>query len=154
MGTLLDWRGLAMLARGNEGVAGRIKVSEDSIGYVEYHFAKRLDLSMAQLQNKSGRYIEPGEKSGQAALADNVKQMPSNLRLFLPDPDGPESYPIVTFSWLLLHERYADADKAAALKKFVSWGLTQGQALSRDLGYIPLPAEVASLSLAAVDRIN
>ena len=77
-----------------------------------------------------------------------------NLRLFLPDPDGPESYPIVTFSWLLLHERYADRDKAAALKKFVSWGLTQGQALSRDLGYIPLPPEVAALSLAAVERIN
>jgi phosphate transport system substrate-binding protein len=154
VGTLIDWRGLAMLARGNEGVAARIKVSEDAIGYVEYHFAKRLGLAMAHLQNKSGRYIEPSDRSGQAALADNVKQMPENLRLFLPDPEGAESYPIVSFSWLLLHERYAEPGKAAALKKFVAWGLTEGQALSRELGYIPLPAEVASLSLAAVDRIN
>src|SRR5262245_6456653 len=154
VGTLLDWRGVAMLARGNEGVAARIRTSEDSIGYVEYHFAKRLGLTMALLQNKSGRFVEPGERSGQAALADNVKQMPETLRLFLPDPDGAESYPIITFSWLLLHERYADRDKVAALKKFVAWGLNQGQALSRDLGYIPLPAEVASLSLAALDRIN
>ena len=152
--TLIDWRGRAMLARGNEGVAGRIKVSEGSIGYVEYHFAKRLGLPMAMLQNKAGRFIEPGERGGQAALVDNVGQMPSNMRLFLPDPDGPESYPIVTFSWLLLQGRYADPAKAAALKKFVAWGLTQGQTASRDLGYIPLPAEVASLSLAAVDRIN
>ncbi len=154
VGTLLDWRGLAMLARGNEGVAGRIKVSQDAIGYVEYHFAKRLGLPMALVQNKSGRYVEPGERSGQAALADNIKQMPANLRLFLPDPDGAESYPIVTLSWLLLYERYADTERAAALKKFVSWGLTEGQALSRGLGYIPLPADVAALSLAAVDRIN
>src|SRR5262245_4818652 len=152
--TLIDWQGRAMLARGNEGVAGRIKGSDGSIGYVEYHFAKRLGLPMAVLQNKSGRFVEPGERGGQAALADNIAQMPGNLRLFLPDPDGPDSYPIVTFSWLLLQGRYADPAKASALKKFVAWGLTQGQAASHDLGYIPLPAEVASLSLAVVDRIN
>jgi phosphate transport system substrate-binding protein len=154
IGTMIDWRGLAMLARGNEGVAARIKTSEDSIGYVEYHFGKRLGLAMAHLQNRSGRYVEPSDRSGQAALADNVKQMPENLRLFLPDPSGADAYPIVSFSWLLLHDRYEDPKKAAALKKFVAWGLTEGQALSRELGYIPLPAEVASLSLAAVDRIN
>jgi phosphate transport system substrate-binding protein len=153
VGNLVDWRG-AMLARGNEGVAGRIKVSEASIGYVEYHFAKRLGLSMAHVQNKAGRYVAPSEQGGQAALAANVKQMPSNLRLFLPDPEGEESYPIVTFSWLLLYESYPNPAKASALKKFLTWGLTTGQSYSRDLGYIPLPAEVASLSLAALDRIN
>jgi phosphate transport system substrate-binding protein len=153
-GNLVDWRGLAMLARGNEGVAGRIKVSEYSLGYVEYHFAKRLGLPMAHLQNRAGRYVAPGERGGQASLAASVKRMPDNLRLFLPDPEGEESYPIVTFSWLLLYERYPDADKAAALKKFVTWGLTTGQSYSRELGYIALPPEVASLSLAAVDRIH
>jgi phosphate transport system substrate-binding protein len=153
VGNVVDWHG-AMLARGNEGVAGRIKVSDGSIGYVEYHFAKRLGLSMAQVQNKAGQYIAPGEQSGQAALAANVKQMPSTLRLFLPDPEGEESYPIVTFSWLLLYDRYPNPAKAAALKKFLTWGLTTGQSFSRELGYIPLPAEVASLSLAALDRIN
>ena len=153
-GNLVDWRGQAMLARGNEGVAGGIKVSDYSIGYVEYHFAKRLGLPMAQLQNKAGRYVAPGARGGQEALAANVKAMPGNLRLFLPDPEGEESYPIVTFSWLLLYERYADADKAAALKKFVAWGLTTGQTYRRDLGYIALPPDVASLSLAALDGIR
>ena len=153
VGNVVDWHG-AMLARGNEGVAGRIKVSDGSIGYVEYHFAKRLGLSMARVQNKAGQYIAPGEQSGQAALAANVKQMPSNLRLFLPDPEGEESYPIVTFSWLLLYDRYPNPAKTAALKKFLTWGLTTGQSYSRELGYIPLPAEVTSLSLAALDRIN
>lgn len=153
-GTLVDWRGTAMLAKGNEGVAGRIKIGVDSIGYVEYHFARRLGLPMAHIQNKAGRYVEPGERSGQVALAANISQMPSNLRLFLPDPDGEESYPIVTFSWVLVYDRYQDPEKASALKKFLTWGLTTGQGYSRELGYIPLPNEVASLSLAALDRIN
>ena len=151
---LVDWRGTAMLARGNEGVAGRVKVSEGSIGYVEYHFARRLGLAVAHLQNRSGRFVEPSHASGERALAANVSRMPSNLRLFLPDPDGPDAYPIVTLSWLLLHDRYADRAKAAALKKFVTWSLTDGQSLSRELGYIPLPPEVASLSLAALQRLD
>src|SRR5262249_46818932 len=75
-------------------------------------------------------------------------------RLFLPDPDGVDAYPIVTFSWLLLQDRYGDPQKTAALKKFIAWGLTDGQGLSRELGYIPLPTEVASLSLAALDRLE
>src|SRR5262245_30468490 len=151
---LVDWRGVAMLARGNEGVAARIRVSEYSLGYVEYHFAKRLGLAMARLQNRAGRYVEPDEQGGRAALAASVKQMPENLRLFVPDPEGEESYPIVTFSWLLLYERYPDPAKAAALRKFVTWGLTTGQRYSRDLGYIALPPEVASMSLAALDHIR
>ncbi len=154
VGNLVDWRGAAMLARGNEGVAGRIRGSEDSIGYVEYHFAKRLGLPMAQLQNKAGRYVEPGERAGQIALAQSVSRMPPNLRLFLPDPDGEDAYPIVSYTWLLLYDRYPDRDKVAALRKFVTWGLTEGQAHSRDLGYIPLPPEIATLSLAAVERID
>jgi phosphate transport system substrate-binding protein len=153
-GNLVDWRGTAMLARGNEGVAGRIKVSEDSIGYIEYHFAKRLGLPMAQVQNKAGRYIEPSDRSGQTALANSAGQMPGSLRLFVPDPGGDESYPIVTYSWLLLYGRYQDRDKITALKKFVAWGLGEGQAYSRDLGYIPLPPEVVALSLSALDRID
>jgi phosphate transport system substrate-binding protein len=154
VGTLLAWPGNTMRVRGNEGVAGRIKVAEGAIGYVEYHFARRLGLAMAQLQNRAGRFVAPSEASGQAALARNATQMPPNLRLFMPDPDGEDAYPIVSFSWLLLYDRYPDREKAAALRKFVVWGLTDGQRLSRDLGYIPLPGEVAALSLAALERIR
>ena len=80
-----------MLARGNEGVAGRIKVSEDSIGYVEYDFAKRLGLPMAQLQNKAGRYVAPDEHSGQAALAANVKRDAGQSPALPPRPGGRRS---------------------------------------------------------------
>jgi phosphate transport system substrate-binding protein len=153
-GYLVDWAGRAMRARGNEGVAALIKISEGSIGYVEYAFALRLGLPMARLQNKAGRYVAPSDRTGQAALASNVKLMPENLRMFLPDLDGEESYPIVSFSWLLLYGQYQDQQKSAALKQFVRWGLSLGQSYSPELGYVALPADVASLSRAALDRIN
>jgi len=154
VGYAVDWSGRAMLARGNEGVAGLVKVSEGAIGYVEFGFAERLRLPMAQLQNKAGRYVSPSDRTGQAALASNVKQMPENLRLYIPDPDGGESYPIVSLTWLLLYERYGDQQKSAALKRFVTWGLSLGQSYGPELGYITLPAEVARHSRAALEHIQ
>ena len=77
VGYLIDWGGRAMRARGNEGVASLIKLGEGTIGYVEYGFAKRLGLAMAHLENKAGQYVAPGDRSGQTALASNVKQMPT-----------------------------------------------------------------------------
>ena len=154
IGYLVNWSGKAMLAKGNEGVASKIKMSEGAIGYAEYGFARRLGLAMAALENRAGRYVLPGEPSGRAALAANAGQMPPNLRLFLPDPEGPESYPIVSFSWLLLYERYPDQGKGSALKRFVAWGLADGQQYGPDLGYIALPPEVVSLARAAVERVQ
>lgn len=154
IGKTVDWPGVSMVASGNEGVAGRIKRSWGSLGYVEYGFARRLGLPMIHLQNKAGAYIEPGLAGGQAALAANVGQIPANLRVFLPDPDGAESYPIVTFTWLLLHERYSDPAKGAALKAFIDWALSEGQSYSDAEGYIPLPAGVATLARQALARVQ
>jgi phosphate transport system substrate-binding protein len=154
VGYAIDWSGRAMLTRGNEGVAGLVKQSEGALGYMEYGFAERLRLPMAELQNKAGRYVGPSDRSGQAALASGVRQMPDNLRLYLPDPDGEESYPIVSLTWLLLYERHPDPQKSAALKRFVTWGLSLGQSYGPELGYIALPAEVSSRSRAALGRIQ
>ena len=80
--------------------------------------------------------------------------MPDNLRFFLPDPGGQESYPIVTFSWLLLYENYAGAGRAATVMDFVNWGLGEGQRYSRELGFLPLPEEIAALSRTAVEGVR
>src|SRR5262249_25605218 len=98
--------------------------------------------------------VAPNEKSGQAAFASNVSQMPENLRLYLPDPEGEDSYPIVSLTWLLLYERHPDKQKSAALKRFVTWGLSQGQSFGPDLGYITLPAAVRRRSRAALERFQ
>jgi phosphate transport system substrate-binding protein len=154
VGFVIDWSNRAMLARGNEGVAALVKNGVGALGYVEYGFAERLRLPMAQLQNRAGEYVAPNVHNGQATLARNARSMPENLRLYLPDPEGAESYPILSLSWLLLYERYPDQRKGAAIKRFVSWGLTGGQSYSADLGYITLPPEVAALSRAALERVQ
>jgi len=154
VGYSIDWSGRAMLARGNEGVAGLVKLSEGALGYMEYGFAERLRLPTAQLQNKAGRYVGPSDRSGQAALTSSVARMPDNLRLYLPDPEGEDSYPIVSLTWLLLYERYPDQQKSAALKRFLTWGLSLGQSYGPELGYIALPADVTSRSRAALERIQ
>ncbi len=80
--------------------------------------------------------------------------MPEDLRLFLPDPAGPQSYPIVSLSWILAYERYPDPAKADALRGFLSWGLRQGQPVAEELGYIPLPEEMILKAAEAVTTIR
>lgn len=154
VGKVVDWPGNTMTVRGNEGVASRIKVSEGSIGYIEYGFAKRLQLPMAWLQNKAGRFVEPNDHAGADTLVRNAERMPDNLRLLLPDPDGEDAYPILTLSWLLLYQHYPNQAKLSALKEFVTFGLSEGQRYSRELGYVALPDEIVSRSLKALDSIQ
>lgn len=154
VGNIVAWDGSTMLARGNEGVAARIKVSEGAVGYVEYGFAKRLNLPTAHLENKNGQFVAPTAASGQAAIAANLKRIPANLRAYLPDPEGDSAYPIVSLTWLLLYERYPDPVKSAALKRFVSWALSDGQTYGGDLGYIALPAELIQRSKVAAEAVR
>jgi phosphate transport system substrate-binding protein len=139
-------------ARGNAGVTALVQQTPGSIGYLEYGYAELGKLPMAVLENHSGRYLAPGPASGKAALAGAA--IPDNLRVFIPDPKGADAYPIVTYTWILCYKHYADADKAAALKKVLRYCLTDGQQIAGELGYIPLPEDVTSKVLAAVDRIE
>lgn len=152
--TVIEWPGNAMVARGNEGVAARIHISEGSIGYVEYGFAQRLGLPMATLQNRAGQFVAPDVPSIGKVFADNIDRLPNDLRLFVPDPAGDGAYPIATFSWLILYGHYPDETKGSALKDFVRFSLTKGQDASVRLGYVPLPAIVSSLAQMALDTVD
>ncbi len=138
--------------KGNEGVTALIKQSPGTVGYVEYGYAVNNGLSMASLQNKSGKFVKPTDASGAATLA-NVR-FPENLRVWPEDPEGAEDYPIATFTWLLLYKKYSDPAKLEALKGFVTYGLTDGQKFSAELGYIPLPAAVVEKSKAALATVQ
>ncbi|MEO1192228.1 MAG: phosphate ABC transporter substrate-binding protein PstS [Pseudomonadota bacterium] len=154
VGTTLDWPGAAMTAVGNDGVAGRLAISQYSLGYVEYGYARRAGLSMAILQNRDGQFVAPDEASGAAALDAAVGQMPANGRQFIPDPLGAQSYPIVTYSWLLLYGTYAETAMKDALAGFITWGLDQGQTQAEGLGYIPLPPSVVAKSKALLAEVQ
>jgi phosphate transport system substrate-binding protein len=153
VGKMVQWPRMAMLARGNEGVASKIKISDGSIGYVEYGFAKRLGLPVAALENKDGQYVLPSEDAGAAALSASAGQGLDALSASLTNPPGPQTYPIVTYSWLLLHERYPAA-QAHALTSFVGWALADGQRYAADLGYLALPASIADLGKSALSRVK
>jgi phosphate transport system substrate-binding protein len=150
VGKLIDWPKGTMLAPGNEGVAGRIKISEGSIGYVEYWFAQRLGLRMAALQNKAGSYITPTAHSGELALSGRVAQV-KELDASVADPAAPGAYPITTYSWMFLYPRYADHAKGQAMRDFAEWTLSQqAQNYGAQLGYVPLSADVAALGTQAL----
>ena len=138
--------------KGNEGVTALVKQSPGAIGYVEYGYAKDNGLPMASLQNKSGNFVAPNIENGAAALANIT--LPENLRIWPVDPEGPNDYPILSFTWLLLYKSYPDAAKRDALRAFVEWSLTTGQSFSEQLGYIPLPAPVVEKSRAALATVQ
>ncbi len=150
--TLVNWPGNAMRAKGNEGVAALIQKSEGLIGYVGYEFANRLGLDMAAIENKEGKFIQPSEQSCVAGLAS--ADLPENLRAFVPDPSGATSYPIVTYSWVLLRKRYDNPQTAKALQDLFLWSLQDGQRYSSQIGYVPVPSSVAEKATKALETVN
>ncbi|MGA2259667.1 MAG: phosphate ABC transporter substrate-binding protein PstS [Thermoguttaceae bacterium] len=106
---------------------------------------------MASLQNKAGKFVEPSIASGQNALA--AVKVPDDLIVWASDPEGDESYPIVTYTWIIAYKKYADAKKGNALKEVLTYCLTDGQKESEALGYIPLPAKVRDKVQAALANI-
>ncbi len=141
----------ASLANGNEGVAGNIARGVGMIGYVHYGTAQRTGLGMAWVENKAGNYIKPSGTSGLDTLL--LGKLPPDLRVFMPDPDGKDSYPIVTYSWLLLYGKYDDPKKLDALKDVVRWCLDEGQEYSESLGYLRLSPHVVTAATHALDSI-
>jgi phosphate transport system substrate-binding protein len=136
----------------NAGVAATIKQTPGAIGYIEYGYAEQGKMPMASLENKAGKFIKPTLESGQAALAE--VELPPDFRVWLPDPDGAEAYPIVTYTWMLFYKKYDDPKKAATLRDVVKYCLTDGQKASEKLGYIPLPEKVIQVVSKAADNIQ
>ncbi|ELS05673.1 ABC-type phosphate transport system, periplasmic component [Xenococcus sp. PCC 7305] len=150
-GKTVEWP-IGVGAKGNEGVTAQILQTEGSIGYIEYGYAKQQDIATASLENRAGNYIAPSSESASQSLA--AVTLPANLRAFISDPEGEDSYPIVTYTWILAYETYDDSDKLDAFKEVINWSLTDGQALSEELGYIPLPDNVVSKVQTALDSIQ
>ncbi len=138
--------------KGNEGVTALVKQAPGTVGYVEYGYAEHNDLAMASVENKSGNFVKPTPESGAATLASVT--LPENLRVWPEDPAGANDYPIATFTWILLYKKYDNAAKLKALKDFVTYGLTEGQKVAPELGYIPLPAPVVEKCKAALATVQ
>jgi phosphate transport system substrate-binding protein len=153
-GTTVNWPSTDKFVASpkNDGVAATIKQTPGALGYIEYGFAKIAKLPMAWLQNKAGTFVEPTLESGQAALAGVA--LPPDLRAWLPDPDGAAAYPIVSYTWMLFYKKYGDPKIAEAIREMVKYCLTEGQKVSGELGYIPLPNQVVDVVAKAANHIQ
>src|SRR5262245_30359413 len=109
-------------SKGNEGITASLLTTPGSIGYIEYGYAKSQNLPIATLQNKAGNYVEPTTASAVSALASG--EMPADLVAWVSDPEGKDSYPIVTYTWMLFYKKYNDKAKAKALRAMIDYGLT------------------------------
>ncbi|MBU5638164.1 phosphate ABC transporter substrate-binding protein PstS [Geomonas sp. Red69] len=140
--------------KGNEGIAGQIKTTPYSIGYVELAYAFENKLPYASLKNKAGVFVEPSIKSTSAAAAAAVKGMPADYRISLVNQPGKDAYPVVGFTWLLVYENQKDPAKGKKLVEFLNWSMTKGQKMAAPMLYAPLPESVVKMVQKTIKSIK
>ncbi|MFZ9342932.1 MAG: phosphate ABC transporter substrate-binding protein PstS [Candidatus Nanopelagicaceae bacterium] len=139
-------------AKGNEGVAGRIRQSNGAIGYVNTGFIKANKLQAAAIQNKAGKFVLPTAAAGSAAL--NGIKLDANLAGENPNPAGATAYPISTLTWILAYKTGNGAN-TDVIRKALNYALsTKAQSLADDLGYVPLSGSILNRARIAVNRIG
>jgi phosphate transport system substrate-binding protein len=150
-GTSISWP-VGLGGRGNEGVAGLIKQTPNSIGYVELIYAVQNTMSTGLVQNSAGNFIRPALASVTAAAAGT--EMPDDFRVSITNPEGGNAYPIASFTWLLIPERIEDESKRNTIHDFIEWMLTTGQTMTTALEYAPLPEAVVAKEQALLAMLR
>lgn len=151
VGKAVNWP-VGVGGKGNEGVAGVIENTPGAIGYVNQAYV-RGNIKAAALQNKDGNFVMADEKSGAAAL--NGVVLDERLGGEDCNPAGADSFPIVAFTWILAYENGYGAEKAEAMRTFLTWALQDGpQATAAELGYVPIKGEVLKRALAEIEKIK
>lgn len=150
VGTAPKWSNNPLKERGNAGVAGAVKKTPNTIGYVEYAFAKTNGLSVAEVQDASGNFVSPNINNINEAIGSI--QLPSNFRAFVGEPS--QGYPIVGLTWMMVYQKYDSAEKADAVKSWMKWVLTEGQGFNNELDFSKMSSDTVNRALQAVDTIS
>jgi phosphate transport system substrate-binding protein len=145
-------------AKGNEGVAGQVKQTPGSIGYVELAYARQNSLPFAGITNQAGKTVLASVAAVTAAAANVAKSLPANTdyRFSIVNAPGADSYPISSCTWILIYQHQKDAAKGRKLVDFMNWAYTDGEAEAASLDYAPLPAEMTTrlkARLATIDGV-
>ena len=152
-GTSVNWP-VGLGGKGNEGVTGLIKQTPSSIGYVELIYAAQNKVPYGTVKNSSGTFVRADLASVTEAASGAVKTMPEDFRVSITNAPGKNAYPISSFTWLLIPEKFKDGGKRDALKGFVKWAITDGQGFAENLSYAKLPKEVVDRELKAIDKVQ
>ncbi len=131
-------------AKGNEGVAGQVRQTPGSMGYVELAYAKQNKLAFANLRNADGRYVAPSIASVTAAAAGAKLPKNTDYRVSIVNAPGKDSYPISSFTWILAYQNQTDHVKGTKLVNFLRWAYKDGEKSASALDYAPLPAAMVA----------
>lgn len=147
VGKTVNWP-IGVGASGNDGVATAVKQTSGAIGYVDLSVAVSTNLTSAYLKNADGNFVA-GSTDGVTAAAEAVKdKFPADFRQGpIINGAGATTYPIASYTYLLVYTDQTDATKGQTLVSFINWALTDGQAAETALGYAPLPTEIAQKAL-------
>jgi phosphate transport system substrate-binding protein len=154
-GKAVDWP-VGLGGKGNEGVAGQIKQTPGTIGYVELAYAHQNRLAIALVKNAAGEFVEPTVASITAAAAGAIAQLPdsSDYRISIVNADGADAYPISSFTWILVYRVQTDAEKGRKLIDFLKWSLAEGADAAIALDYAPLPPELVARLNDRLDSVQ
>ena len=139
--------------KGNEGVAGMIRQMQGGIGYIELIYAVQNKIPYGVVRNAAGNYVKASLESVTAA-AGSVKNMPADFRVSITNAPGKDAYPISSFTWLLIPEKSKDPNKGKILNEFLNWMLDDGQKMTAELTYAPLPESVKSKVRDTVKQVH
>ena len=143
-GTAVEWPA-GVGAKGNEGVSANVVQQNNSIGYVEYAYAKQNKLTYTAMVNKAGKTVEPTVAAFQAAASNADWAKAPGYYLILTNQPGEASWPITAASFILMHKEPADKVASAAALKFFKWAFANGDKMAEELDYIPMPEPVVKL---------
>jgi phosphate transport system substrate-binding protein len=141
-GTSVKWP-VGLGGKGNEGVAGMIRQMQGSIGYIELIYAVQNKITYGTVKNAAGAFVRASLDSVTAAAA-SVKSMPADFRVSITNAPGKDAYPISSFTWLLIPAQSKDAAKGKIIADFLNWMVDDGQKMTADLTYAPLPASLVT----------
>ncbi len=152
-GTSVNWP-VGLGGKGNEGVTGLVKQTPGSIGYVELIYALSNNIPFGKVQNATGKFLKADLAGVTAAAAGAAKDIPDDFRVSITNAPGATSYPISSFTWLLIPAQISDASKRDAIKGFLKWMLADGQTYNEGLSYAELPKPVVAKEMKAISLIQ
>jgi phosphate transport system substrate-binding protein len=151
-GTSVKWP-VGLGGKGNEGVAGMIRQMQGGIGYIELIYAVQNKIDYGSVKNASGAFVKASLDSVTAAAASAPK-MPADFRVSITNAPGKDAYPISSFTWLLIPEKSKEAAKGKILADFLTWMVDDGQKMTAELTYAPLPGNVAEKVKGAIKQVQ
>jgi phosphate transport system substrate-binding protein len=151
-GTSVKWP-IGLGGKGNEGVAGSIRQLQGSIGYVELIYAVQNKITFGSVRNSSGNFVK-ASLEGVTAAAASAPKMPADFRVSITNAPGKDAYPISSFTWLLIPMQSKDPAKGKILADFLNWMCTDGQKMTAELSYAPLPESVVQKEKEVIKQIK